>query len=98
MASDYIGINVPPELRQALIDAAAAQGITLSDYVRSILIAAMYGMDANLPGVHQGFELARSLSMQLANRALREALGTLPATFDEALARGYLAPIPDGQG
>ena len=87
MADDYIGFRVPVEVRQQLLQLCAMQGMSLSDYCRSILVAALNGT-GYLAGVDEGYTQARSLAAQLARYMLDHARATLPETYAEAHALG----------
>jgi hypothetical protein len=87
MSDVYIGVRIPFELRAQIIALAGSQGISLSEYVRAALTAAVGGNYA--PGSDEGYRQAKGMAIQIAMHlitgALLQARDSLPATYEEAL-------------
>lgn len=89
-----IAVRVPPEMRawlvQEALDRSALTGahISMSDIIRE-LISAHIDMRANgLDGsANEMLRQAHDLALGMARHALNEALSSLPASHEEALAR-----------
>lgn len=85
-----VAVRLPPHLASAVDAATEEQGITASELIRALIEQWAYG-STPLAGPDAGYERARSMAAQMAHAALRSALGSLPATHDEANAmlEGY---------
>lgn len=87
MSDIYIGVRIPFELRAQIIALASVQGISLSEYVRAALTAAVGGNYA--PGSDEGYRQAKGMAIQLAllllSQACMQARERLPATYDDAV-------------
>jgi len=76
-------IRLPPDLQAAVDHAAAAQGVTVSEWVRDMLHRLVYGEP---PGIDAGYIQGRQLGFRMVSIALRDAWAASPATIEEAMA------------
>lgn len=83
MATDITCVRIPPDQRALLEHHAQAGGLSLSDLIRTILMAYFQGQ----AGSTDGYLHARALGTHIARRALSEALNNLPDTYEEAVER-----------
>jgi hypothetical protein len=91
--------RLPPDLRNQVEIMVQSQGITLSDFYRSLTLSALGGESGFAGGVSEGYAHARALAGQLARLVVEQAHENLPDTFEEALARLGIEPAqvgPDG--
>ena len=83
-SSETIGVRLPTALAQTVRDACAAQGISASEFLRSLFDSwASNGQGPGLSGPDLGYVAARSKATQIAHKVLQDAIAALPADADE---------------
>lgn len=75
--------RLPPDLHAAVEDAAAAAGITTSEWIRDMLHRLVYGVP---PGIEEGYIQGRQLGMRVLQLTVAEAWKAMPITVDDAMA------------
>lgn len=99
MASDEKNICFRPtaEMRQYVAGMAEHFGVTMSEYVRSLLQREMN--QPALMGPDEGYKAGRKLALRAMHQMIMSAGEMLPETYEEAVARFGLAgpgiEVPD---
>lgn len=87
-------VKLSVETRAAVDDYCRAHEISISDLLRSLLEMVTDGRLA--PGDIEGYKRARTMALVMAgdalNKAIEDAAGYLPATYEEALRRYGFVP------
>ena len=87
-----ICVKLPQDLDTAVRVLAEAQGISVSELLRTLLAQVVYG---HASSVDDGYLAARRWASRLAHHALRAAINALPEDHDQAMAifGGYQGPV-----
>jgi hypothetical protein len=78
-----ICVRLPEDLDVAIRTRGAAEGLSPSEMLRSIITQWAYG---STPSVDEGYRQARSIAVRLAHEAIARAFDQLPEGYEEALA------------
>lgn len=84
---NYIGFRLDPTQRARLMQLAESQGITASDWLRSVVDAALDGAGlAGLSSEDQGFAVGFRSGLRIARAQLQQATDAMPESLEEARA------------
>lgn len=88
LKSAVVAFRLSHEMRAGVDLYCEANSISITDLFRALTEMVLGGQIS--PGSIEGFKSAQALAIQLAGVLLAQAAATLPATIDEARARGLV--------
>ena len=83
METPTLCVKLPIDLATALRARAAAESLSVSEVLRSIIEQWLMGTQ---PSTDQGYIQARRYATMLAQQALQTALQNIPQTYDQAVS------------
>lgn len=91
MATDgkNVCFRLPDEMRAFVAGMAETMEITISEYVRGLVLREM--QQPSLLGPDEGYRAGRKLALRAMHEMLKSAGEMLPETYEEAVARFRLA-------
>ncbi len=90
MADKYVGFRLPEELRTHAIAIAESHGLTLSQWIRDVIEAAVQtytGTGELRSYLDLAYERARPLAVKMAILMLQNATAEVPYSYEEFVAR-----------
>lgn len=93
-SSKAVAVRLPADLAAAVEHACNENNITASELIRGLVSQWVYGK-SQLAGPDEGYAQARSMATRLAHVALKQAIASLPESYDGAqqMLQGYYKEV-----